>query len=120
MHPLLLSLSLLVLPAQAREIVFPPVAAIHNPSFQRPLAHEDTIDIVTGSQFSGLTTFANLPYVNCFVDDDSTLNSYDIAFLGAPFDTVSHPSPLQPTTAANQCRVSRLAPEPDSDPRAFD
>ncbi|OOF92809.1 hypothetical protein ASPCADRAFT_54349 [Aspergillus carbonarius ITEM 5010] len=87
MHPLLLSLSLLVLPAQAREIVFPPVAAIHNPSFQRPLAHEDTIDIVTGSQFSGLTTFANLPYVNCFVDDDSTLNSYDIAFLGAPFDT---------------------------------
>ncbi|PWY69319.1 arginase family protein [Aspergillus eucalypticola CBS 122712] len=82
---------LLILPAYARDIVFPPVAAIHNnpSSHQYPLAHEDPIDIVTGSQFSGLTTFANLPYLNCFVDDESTTtnNNYDIAFLGAPFDT---------------------------------
>jgi hypothetical protein len=42
---------------------------------------------VTGSQFSGLTTFANLPYVNCLVEEDAE-SSYDIAFLGAPFDTV--------------------------------
>ncbi|RAL02038.1 agmatinase [Aspergillus ibericus CBS 121593] len=87
MYPLIVTLSLLILPTRARDIVFPPVAAIHNPSYQHPLGHEDAIDIVTGSQFSGLTTFANLPYVNCFVDDESTLNNYDIAFLGAPFDT---------------------------------
>ncbi|GKZ18283.1 hypothetical protein AbraIFM66951_000841 [Aspergillus brasiliensis] len=90
MYPLIAAASLLIVPAYARDIVFPPVAAVHNPSshqYQYPLAHEDTIDIVTGSQFSGLTTFANLPYLNCFVDDESTLNSYDIAFLGAPFDT---------------------------------
>ncbi|KAI2840290.1 hypothetical protein CBS11350_7116 [Aspergillus niger] len=89
MYRLIAAAILLILPAYARDIVFPPVAAIHNnpSSHQYPLAHEDTIDIVTGSQFSGLTTFANLPYLNCFVDDESTLNNYDIAFLGAPFDT---------------------------------
>ena len=47
-------------------------------------SHE--IDIVTGSDFNGLTTFANLPYSNCFRDNG---NEYDIAILGAPFDTVS-------------------------------
>ncbi|PYI05340.1 agmatinase 1 [Aspergillus sclerotiicarbonarius CBS 121057] len=87
MYSPILTLSLLILSARARDIVFPPVAAIHNPTYQQPLAHEDTIDIITGSQFSGLTTFANLPYVNCFADDESILNNYDIAFLGAPFDT---------------------------------
>lgn len=94
MYRLIAAAILLILPAYARDIVFPPVAAIHNnpSSHQYPLAHEDTIDIVTGSQFSGLTTFANLPYINCFVDDDSTLNNYDIAFLGAPFDTVGRSS----------------------------
>lgn len=91
---IIVAASLLIIPASARDIVFPPVAAIHNnpASHQYPLTHEDPIDIVTGSQFSGLTTFANLPYLNCFVDDESTTtnNNYDIAFLGAPFDTVSH------------------------------
>ncbi|PYH68559.1 agmatinase [Aspergillus vadensis CBS 113365] len=87
MYYLIVAASLLVIPVYARDIVFPPGAAIHNPSHQYPLAHEDPIDIVTGSQFSGLTTFANLPYLNCFVDDESTTNNYDIAFLGAPFDT---------------------------------
>ncbi|PWY75109.1 arginase family protein [Aspergillus heteromorphus CBS 117.55] len=87
MHSLILTLSLFLLSALARDIVFPPIAAIPNPSTQYPLGHESTIDITTGSQFSGLTTFANLPYVNCFIEDDSPLNSYDIAFIGAPFDT---------------------------------
>ncbi|PYH41639.1 agmatinase [Aspergillus saccharolyticus JOP 1030-1] len=73
--------------ASARDIVFPPIAAIHNPSTQFTLQNDEInkIDIVTGSQFSGLTTFANLPYANCFVEDESL--TYDIAFLGAPFDT---------------------------------
>ncbi|PYH87548.1 arginase family protein [Aspergillus ellipticus CBS 707.79] len=87
MSSLILVPALCILPALARDIGFPPIAAVHNPSYQFPLGHESTIDIATGSQFSGLTTFANLPYVNCFIDDDSPLNSYDIAFVGAPFDT---------------------------------
>ncbi|PKY05103.1 agmatinase 1 [Aspergillus campestris IBT 28561] len=71
----------------AREIVLPPVAAVHGPTGQFPLVHDDPIDITTGSQFSGLTTFAHMPYVNCFVDAEAESTPYDIAFLGAPFDT---------------------------------
>lgn len=51
------------------------------------------IDITTGSQFHGLKTFANVPYVNCFSDQEAAAKKYDIAILGAPFDTVrSHPA----------------------------
>jgi len=46
----------------------------------------DIIDIITGSEFNGLTTFANLPYSSCFRERGESL---DIAILGAPFDTVS-------------------------------
>lgn len=49
-------------------------------------AEHDIIDIITGSDFHGLTTFANLPYSNCFKERGE---SVDIAILGAPFDTVS-------------------------------
>ncbi|KAK0630000.1 arginase [Bombardia bombarda] len=52
-----------------------------------PLEVDDNIDIITGSQFHGLKTFANLPYVNCFSDDEAATKRYDIAILGAPFDT---------------------------------
>jgi agmatinase len=48
---------------------------------------KDKIDIVTGSQFNGLRTFANLPYVNCFSDAEAEGKKYDIAIMGAPFDT---------------------------------
>lgn len=51
------------------------------------LDDEDKIDIVTGSQFNGLRTFANLPYVNCFSDAEAEGKKYDIAIMGAPFDT---------------------------------
>ncbi|KAI3393262.1 hypothetical protein diail_4521 [Diaporthe ilicicola] len=60
---------------------------------QHPLAwapvRDDDIDIVTGSQFHGLKTFGNLPYVNTFSDDEAQRQDarYDIAILGAPFDT---------------------------------
>ncbi|KAK3500820.1 hypothetical protein B0T13DRAFT_397543 [Neurospora crassa] len=47
----------------------------------------DDIDIVTGSQFHGLKTFGSLPYVNCFSDEEAASKKYDIAVLGAPFDT---------------------------------
>ncbi|KAI5922042.1 arginase [Camillea tinctor] len=49
----------------------------------------DEVDIVSGSQFNGLRTYANLPYVNCFSDQEveESGSKYDIAILGAPFDT---------------------------------
>lgn len=56
-------------------------------SSQVLLKDDDGIDIITGSDFNGLTTFANLPYAKCF--SDSKIEAYDIAILGAPFDTVS-------------------------------
>lgn len=68
--------------------MFPP---IHRYPAQAPFTADedvDNIDIVSGSQFSGLSTFANVPYVNCFVDAEAEKQKYDIAILGAPFDTV--------------------------------
>lgn len=56
---------------------------------QLTLDGESDVDILTGSQFSGLKTFANLPYVNCFSDREMAGKDYDIAIMGAPFDTVS-------------------------------
>ena len=50
---------------------------------------DDDVDIVTGSQFNGLRTFANVPYLNCFSDNETAEHKYDIAFIGAPHDTVS-------------------------------
>ena len=71
----------------ARDITFPPVfrADSHQTSFGNNL---DDIDIVSGQQFSGLTTYASVPYLRCF-DENVDVQKYDIAFLGAPFDTVS-------------------------------
>ncbi|KAI5864847.1 arginase family protein [Durotheca rogersii] len=55
---------------------------------QEPVLEEDcSVDIMTGSQFSGLTTYANLPYLNCFLDGEAKGRPYDIAIMGAPFDT---------------------------------
>ncbi|KAI9375963.1 arginase family-domain-containing protein [Aspergillus egyptiacus] len=86
MHTLPLTLAALAIPTLAREIAFPPIAAVQ--SNQVLLGQQDEkIDIITGSQFSGLTTFAHIPYLNCFVDSEAENTPYDIAFLGAPFDT---------------------------------
>lgn len=73
--------------ADALDIIFPPVSGIERS--QKPVTNDDGIDITIGSDFSGLMTFANLPYVNCFKALD--MDAYDIAILGAPFDTVSTP-----------------------------
>jgi agmatinase len=69
---------------------FPPKAA-YTPH-QHPMSDgEEDVDIITGSQFRGLKTFGNLPYVNCFIDAEAETKPYDIAILGAPFDTVPTP-----------------------------
>lgn len=54
---------------------------------QIPL-YGDDIDI-SGSKFLGVSTYANLPYVHCLGGKDEDVETYDIAILGAPFDTVS-------------------------------
>lgn len=69
----------------ARDIVFPPVLSLER--LQQPWRQDDGIDIESGSDFNGLTTFAHLPYANCF--GKSEVEAYDIAILGSPFDTVS-------------------------------
>ncbi|KAH8889262.1 arginase family protein [Thozetella sp. PMI_491] len=77
----------------ARQIVFPPVAAIAA-NGQVPLRGldeeiEDDVDLTTDS-VGGLTSFAHLPYVPCFAPKaDEEIEKYDIAVLGAPFDTAT-------------------------------
>jgi len=58
------------------------------PDLHQKYFSDDSIDVTTDSEFFGLTTFANLPYVNCLKAEESG-GRYDIAILGAPFDTVS-------------------------------
>jgi agmatinase len=70
--------------ASARDIVFPPVSGFTDQQF----FGQGGIDISTGSAFAGLTTYANLPYVHCLANEDQEVERYDIAILGAPFDTV--------------------------------
>ena len=75
--------------SDARKISFPPISGYHA---QQPVFGQEGIDISTGSVFVGLTTYANLPYVHCLAGKDVEVEKYDIAILGAPFDTVSqHP-----------------------------
>lgn len=62
-------------------------------AFSSASTHDDDIDIVTGSQFKGLKTFANLPYVNGLSDGEAEGNAYDIAIVGAPFDTATSGRP---------------------------
>ena len=67
-------------------------AGVHEmPHLQHPFMSDDSIDVTTDNDFFGLTTYAHLPYVNCLKPDDSGPGKYDIAILGAPFDTVIKP-----------------------------
>lgn len=67
-------------------------AAIRNPASngQSVLAVDDE-DLVfhDSAYYYGISTFANTPYVNCFVAEEAKKKRYDIAVLGAPHDTVS-------------------------------
>ncbi|KAF2277339.1 Arginase/deacetylase [Westerdykella ornata] len=64
--------------------MFPPVSPLEQ---QHAMVMGDEIDIRTGSAFSGLLTYANLPYVHCLAPEWQEVEKYDIAILGAPFDT---------------------------------
>ncbi|OCK78042.1 Arginase/deacetylase [Lepidopterella palustris CBS 459.81] len=81
----LLTVLSLTLACHAREITFPPLSGYQQN--QDPIHDTGDIDITTGSAFSGLTTFANLPHVHCLAAEVTEMETYDIAILGAPFDT---------------------------------
>jgi agmatinase len=66
----------------------PLLAAAGQASMFASSGRDENVDIVTGSRFRGLKTFANMPYAECY-SDDATDGTYDIAVMGAPFDTVS-------------------------------
>ncbi|KAF4549413.1 Arginase-like protein 4 [Elsinoe fawcettii] len=80
-------LLLLAASAWSREITFPPVNG-----YQMPLGASsadvayDNID-VSAAKFQGLTTYGNLDYVHCLNGNADQVPPYDIAILGAPFDT---------------------------------
>jgi len=96
----MLSLLALVPFALARDVTFPPVspyqAPMSNGGYQAPSLFSN-ID-VSSDNFGGLTTFAHLPYVHCLSAKPQDVEPFDIAILGAPFDTVS----LERTTHAHE------------------
>lgn len=74
-----------ILPIVAREITFPPITGAQ----QYFGIDDNNRDVDIGfARFEGLSTFANLPYVHCLAGNDNDVDRYDIAILGAPFDTV--------------------------------
>lgn len=72
--------------ADAREISFPSVSGFTS---DQAVMGVNTPNVHQG-KFGGLSTFANLPYVHCLAADGEHVEKFDIAVLGAPFDTVSH------------------------------
>ena len=72
----------------ARNIVFPALI----PQVPLNQFNHDPISAWTEipASVAGLTTFANLPHVFCLSDaPNREVEAFDIAFLGAPFDTVT-------------------------------
>ncbi|KAK4634152.1 Putative agmatinase 2 [Fulvia fulva] len=69
----------------ARDITFPPISGMQTPLTGNGANNRD-LDL-SQIMFAGLTTYANLPYVHCLAADEEHVEPYDIAILGAPFDT---------------------------------
>jgi agmatinase len=69
----------------ARDITFPPVSGY---SSQQVIPQGFNDPGIMDSPFAGLTTFASLPYVHCLAPEEENVEPFDIAILGAPFDTV--------------------------------
>jgi hypothetical protein len=55
---------------------------------QRPIS--SSWAAISQPRFAGLNTYANLPYVHCLARGSEEVEKFDIAILGAPFDTVSN------------------------------
>ncbi|EFQ86928.1 hypothetical protein PTT_17725 [Pyrenophora teres f. teres 0-1] len=70
--------------ARAREITFPPVSGYAS---QQVIPQGFMEPDVTQAKFAGLNTYGNLPYVHCLAPQGQEVEPFDIAILGAPFDT---------------------------------
>lgn len=68
-----------------REISFPSLSGFSSDQAVMGIISPD----ITQAKFGGLTTYANLPYVHCLAQEGESIGKFDIAILGAPFDTVS-------------------------------
>lgn len=68
-----------------REIVFGPADAVTSQTTNQHLLGGGR-GLEEPFKFAGLQTFANLPWVHCLSHEEH-VEKYDIAFLGAPFDT---------------------------------
>lgn len=97
--PILVVVALFIT-ASARDITFPPIAAVHRDGNTYEYNDQASIPgasisgsedvLASAAKYQGLTTWGNLPYVHCLAgkNDDSNVEPFDIAILGAPFDTV--------------------------------
>lgn len=83
-------LAALAVSTAAREITFPPVSGVQHPMAGIDMSASPIFPGLDISQamYAGLSTFANLPYVHCLAGEGEDVEPYDIAILGAPFDTV--------------------------------
>ncbi|KAF1362943.1 Arginase/deacetylase [Lizonia empirigonia] len=67
----------------ARDISFPSLSGFSSDQAVMGIISPD----ITQAKFGGLTTYANLPYVHCLAQEGEEIEKFDIAILGAPFDT---------------------------------
>ncbi|PTB37748.1 hypothetical protein M441DRAFT_92210 [Trichoderma asperellum CBS 433.97] len=79
------STALLIVPASVYAHQFAAYGGNQIPFWAHTDTAVDEIDLST-YDFSGTGTYAHVPYENCFVEDASS-KPFDIAILGAPFDT---------------------------------
>ncbi|KAF2486858.1 arginase family-domain-containing protein [Neohortaea acidophila] len=70
----------------SHEIAFPSISGMQEPLLTDRILSTSDLDI-SSPVYAGLTTYANLPYVHCLADAATEVEKYDIAILGAPFDT---------------------------------
>lgn len=87
----------------AREITFPPVSGY---SAQQVIPQGLFDADITQAKFAGLMTYANLPYVHCLAPEGHDVEPFDIAILGAPFDTVGHGTCVRASPISGSRRVS--------------
>lgn len=95
---LLFLLPSLQLFASARDITFPPVSGY---SSQQIIPQQNLEIDITQAKFAGLMTYANLPYVHCLAPEGQDVEPFDIAILGAPFDTVGQIPLIDKTSSTN-------------------
>ena len=81
----------LLLVCKGREIVFPPINPLQNQQYEAVFNHPKDI-LNVEMKYAGLTTFANVPWIHCLSKDDE-VEKFDIAILGAPFDTATTARP---------------------------